>query len=257
MINGKKVVAIIQGRMTSSRLPGKILIDLQGMTSLEWMIRRVRMSEFIDEVVIATTTDESDDPVEAYCEEKVFFCYRGSMHDVLDRFYQAAFVHEAEICVRLTGDCPFVDPWMLDDNLRVFVETEPALDFAANRMPPPMTRTIPIGLDAEYCTMDGLTKVWKEAKQKHQREHVMPYFYENTDVFNILHIEHEPSYGDIRWTLDTPEDLIVLRTIATHFDGRYDFTWLEILDFYLAHPHLATLTSEVEHKTFLDTDKRS
>ena len=257
MIDGKRVVAIIQARMGSSRLPGKVLMDLGGMSALEWMVRRVRLSETIDEVVIATTMETSDDPIEAFCADYGVGCFRGSLHDVLDRFYQAAKKFEAEICVRLTGDCPFVDPWLLDENLNVFVKTEPALDFAANRLPPPMTRTVPIGLDAEYCTLAGLEKVWQEATAKHEREHVMPYFYEHPEIFNILHIENEENFGEVRWTLDTAADYAMFKLMATHFAGRFDFSWKEALDYYLAHPELAAMTEDVTHKTFLDTDERA
>lgn len=257
MIDERRVVAIVQARMGSSRLPGKVLMDLGGMSSLEWMVRRVRLSAYVDEVVIATTMEASDDPIEEFCAAQDVACFRGSLHDVLDRFYQAAKAHEAEICVRLTGDCPFVDPWLLDANLDVFVKTEPALDFAANRLPPPMTRTVPIGLDAEYCTFAGLEKVWAEAKEKHEREHVMPYFYEHPELFNILHIENEENWGDVRWTLDTAADYAMLQKMAAHFEGRFDFPWREALDYYLAHPELAAMTNAVVHKTFLDTDERA
>jgi len=252
----KKVVAIIQARMAASRLPGKVLKELGHKPVLGWMIARTRRAEWIDEVVIATTTDPGDDPVAAYCEAEGVAYSRGSMHDVLDRYYQAAKQYQADVIVRLTADCPFIDPAMLDDNLRAFFASEPRADFAANRLPPPFERTIPIGLDAEYCWFEGLETVWKEAKEKHQREHVMPFFYEHPARFTILHITHYPSYGHLRWTVDTPEDLALLRQIVAHFPGRDDFSWQEVLALVDAHPELGEINAGVRHKHYREVDDR-
>ncbi len=251
-----KVVAIIQARMAASRLPGKVLKELGHLPVIGWMVVRARRAELIDEVVIATTTEPSDDPVAAYCEEQGIEYTRGSMPDVLDRYYQAAKQHRADVIVRLTADCPFIDPEMLDDNLRIFLNADPTLDFAANRLPPPWERTVPIGLDAEYCWFEGLVTVWQEAKAKHQREHVMPFFYENPERFNILHITHQPSLGHLRWTVDTPEDLALLRQIVAYFPGRDDFSWLEVLEVVQEHPELGEINAEVRHKDYREVDER-
>ncbi|MBN1230604.1 MAG: glycosyltransferase family protein [Anaerolineales bacterium] len=250
------IVAIIQARMGSSRLPGKVLKPLGDKNALEWMLVRLGRSTLINQVVIATTDDPGDDLIQTYCEEHGVPCFRGSMFDVLDRIYYAAKLFQADVVIRLTGDCPFIDPEMLDSNLKEFLSAEPPLDFAANRLPPPFTRTIPIGLDAEYCTMTGLEKVWKEADQKHQREHVMPYFYENTDIFNIKHIENTPNYGEYRWTLDTPEDLVLLQKITELFPGRDDFSWLEILEKINEHPEITLLNENIHHKDYREVDER-
>jgi spore coat polysaccharide biosynthesis protein SpsF len=220
------------------------------------MLARVPRAELIDQVVVATTTDPSDDAVVAYCQEQDLAHYRGSMPDVLDRYYQAAKQFEAEVIVRLTADCPFIDPAMLDDNLHTFINAEPRLDFAANRLPPPYLRTTPIGLDAEYCWFDGLETAWQEAKARHQREHVMPFFYEQPDRFNILHITHTPEAGDQRWTVDTPEDLAFLRRIVEYFSGRDDFGWLEVLEVVQAHPELQEINAGVRHKDYREVDER-
>jgi len=251
-----KVVAIIQARMAASRLPGKVLKTLGHQPVLAWMMARTRRAQLIDEVVVATTTDPSDDPVAEYCQRQGVAFSRGSMHDVLDRYYQAAKAHQADVVVRLTADCPFIDPDLLDDNLRTFLQAEPKLDFAANRLPPPYRRTIPIGLDAEYCWFEGLETIWKEAREKHQREHVMPYFYEHPDRFRILHITHEPDFGDLRWTVDTPEDLELLRRIVAFFPDRDDFSWLEVLDLVQKHPELNQINAKIRHKDYREVDDR-
>jgi len=251
-----KVVAIIQARMAASRLPGKVLKPLGHLPVLGWMVVRARRAELIDEVVVATTVDNSDDPVAEYCREQGVAFTRGSMQDVLDRYYQAARQHRADVIVRLTADCPFIDPEMLDDNLRAFLSAYPKLDFAANRLPPPYTRTTPIGLDAEYCWFDGLETVWREADQKHQREHVMPFFYEHPERFNIRHLTIEPSFGHLRWTVDTPEDLTMLRRIVEYFPGRDDFYWREVLEVVEAHPELGEINADIRHKDYRETDER-
>jgi spore coat polysaccharide biosynthesis protein SpsF len=251
-----KVVAIIQARMAASRLPGKVLKPLGHLPVLGWMVVRARRAGRIGEVVVATTTDPSDDPVAVYCREQGVAFTRGSMQDVLDRYYQAAKQHCADVIVRLTADCPFIDPEMLDSNLREFLSADPKLDFAANRLPPPYTRTTPIGLDAEYCWFDGLETVWREADQKHQREHVMPYFYEHPERFNIRHLTIEPGYGYLRWTVDTPEDLALLRRIVEYFPGRDDFSWREVLEVVKAHPELGEINAGIRHKDYRETDNR-
>ena len=252
----KKNVAIIQARMDSSRLPGKVLLELGHLPVLGWVVRRARRANLIDQVVVATTTDPSDDPVAAYCIGEGIAITRGSMGDVLDRYYQSAKHFKADVIVRLTGDCPLIDPEMLDANLGEFLLADPPLDFAANRMPPPYQRTIPIGLDAEYCRFEGLEYVWKVASEKHQREHVMPYFYEHPEKFNILHITHDPDYGHYRWTVDTPADLELLRKIIAYFPGRDDFSWLEVLEVVQQHPELADLNTNIEHKDYREVDQR-
>ncbi len=252
----KKVVAIIQARMGSSRLPGKTLKTIGHMPALEWMIKRASRAELIDQVVVATTSDPGDDAVAKFCQAGNYDFHRGSTLDVLDRMYQAAKENQADVIVRLTGDCPFIDPAMLDSNLKIFLEAKPPLDFAANRLPPPFTRTIPIGLDAEYCYFSGLETIWKEAKEKHQREHVMPYFYEHPERFNILHIEHEPSYGDQRWTVDTAEDLALVREIVSHFPGRDDFNWIEVIELMKTYPELSEINVKTPHKDYREVDKR-
>jgi len=250
----RKVAAIIQARMASSRLPGKVLTMLGHQPALEWMINRVKRAKMIDQVIVATTTDPGDDAVEAFCAEKDVTCVRGDMFDVLDRIYQAAKKNDVDVIVRLTGDCPFIDPDMLDDLVGVFFDVEPALDFAANRLP--MDRTVPIGLDAEICSIEALEKAWQETTEKHHREHVMPYFYENPDKFNILHLKHDPEHGNLRWTLDTPEDLKMLQKVVDHFAGKDDFSWLEVLDLIEKNPEIQEINMDVRHKDYREVDDR-
>jgi len=247
------VVAIIQARMSATRLPGKVMADLGGRPALDWVVRRASRAKLIDQVVVATTTQSEDEKVAAFCKESGYECFRGSLQDVLDRYYQVALGAKADVVVRITGDCPLIDADMLDNNIHTFLRADPALDFAANRLPD--DRTIPIGLDVEICTFAALETAWREAKQPHQREHVMPFFYENPERFRSLHIKHQPDYGQYRWTLDTPEDLTLLREVVAAFEDDR-FSWQDVLALFEARPDLAEINAAVSHKNHLDVDTR-
>lgn len=246
-----KVVAIVQARMASSRLPGKVLKDLGGQPVLAWVVKRVGRARGVDQVVVATTVSPEDDVIEAFCAQNAVFCTRGSSHDVLDRYLQSAKESNADVIIRITGDCPLIDPKMISENLVTFLEKKPPLDFAANRLPG--DRTIPIGLDAEFCTRHALEIAWREAKESHQREHVMPFFYEQPDRFRIMHIKHSPNYGHLRWTLDTKEDLELLQTIVSRFDGD-NFSWKQVLSVFEQSPELAEINAAVHHKSQFDVE---
>ena len=249
-----RTVAIIQGRMASSRLPDKILMDINGKPMLAWVVDQVRKARLIDQVVVATTLDPSDNAVENYCQENHILCYRGSMHDVLDRFYQAARLFKADVVVRFTADCPLLDPQLVDRVLEEFFTA--GADFAANRLPPPFTRTYPIGLDTEVATFSALERAWKEATAKHDREHVMPYLYEVENRFKVVRVEYEKDFGWVRWTVDTQTDLELVRKLAVRIQDMPFFTWLDVLEIYLHEPGLAEINASVKHRTMFDVDER-
>ena len=248
------IVVFIQARLSSSRLPGKVLKDLGGQPLLVWAVERCRRAHSPSRVVVATTDDPADDPIAGLCQERGYEVFRGSQFDVLDRFYQAARSFGAEVIVRITADCPFIDPSLLDETVEAFLRLRP--DFAATRLPPPWKRTYPIGLDVEVCAFAGLERTWKEAVLKHEREHVMPYFYDQEGRFQLHILQHEPDFGRLRWTVDTPEDLELLRQIAARFPGRMDFSWGEILALLEREPELNQINAAVQHKTGLDVDAR-
>ncbi len=265
-----RVVAIIQGRMTSSRLPGKILADIAGQPMLARVYIRTSRAASITEAIFATTTDASDDPVAEYCDFSGIPFRRGSLYDVLDRYYQIAQAAGADVVVRITADCPVIDPALIDEVVRMV--TDAPYDFAANRLPPPWGRTYPIGLDVEACTFSVLEKAWQEAGEPQQREHVMPYFYEGVELktenrtlqtgvsprgFNIALLHHKNDFGDYRWTVDTPEDLEFIRQVYSRFDGRDDFSWKEVLDLVHDEPGLAGINANVQHRTLKDIDQRA
>lgn len=243
-----KTVAIIQARMTSTRLPGKVMKKVYGRTILERMIERVKKARTLNDVIIATTIDPSDDLIENLCQKLGVKIFRGSMKDVLDRFYQAAKLYDSDNIVRLTGDCPLIDPALIDEVVQALIRNK--ADFACNRLPPPFSRTYPIGLDVEACTFKALTNAWENSMEKHQREHVLPYLYEVPDRFKVIQLNYSKNMGDLRWTLDTPEDLLLLRRIYRYFKGRNDFSWLDVLSLYEETPALFMVNAKVKHKNF-------
>jgi len=266
--------------MGSSRLPGKVLLDLAGQPMLKRVVERTRRAKTIDRVVVATTTEPSDDPLVELCAQLGCACYRGSLYDVLDRYYQAARQFEANNIVRITADCPLIDPEVVDRTVRAFfgettkddvllsvtktgsnpLNQQPAhaqpYDFVANRLPLPWGRTYPIGLDTEVCTFTALETAWREAREKHQREHVMPFLYDNLTRFRVLLVNHPENFGTLRWTVDTAEDLEALRQIYARFPGRDDFSWLEVLALYQREPQLAQINAQVQHKHYQQVDER-
>jgi len=249
-----RTVAIIQARMGSSRLPGKVLKDLGGRPMLVWVVERARRARLVDAVVVATTVEPADDPIEALCQERGYACWRGHPYDVLDRYYQAARHYQAEIIVRLTADCPLLDPGLVDATVQALLDQ--GADFAANRLPPPWHRTYPIGLDTEVCTWEALERAWREAQAPHHREHVMPYLYEQPGRFRVVILDAEEDFGHLRWTVDTPEDLEVVRRLLDLLGKRDDFTWRDVLALWQAHPELAAINAGVSHHSYQDVDSR-
>jgi len=272
-----QTVAIIQARMGSSRLPGKVLLDLAGKSMIQHVIERTQRAETVDTVLVATTTEPSDDPVAAFATSLGISCYRGSLHDVLDRYYQAARPLQPDVIVRITADCPLIDPALIDQTAQLITDNCSLItDFACNRLPPPFTRSFPIGLDVEVCTFAALERAWKESTATFHREHVMPFLYEGVALsspelttdncllstgisprgFRIAQLHHQPDYGSLRWTVDTPEDLNFMREIFARLNDNPDFTWYDVLEIIHKEPELSHINAAVRHKTMTEVDER-
>lgn len=275
-----KTVAIIQARMGSSRLPGKVLLEIAGKPMIQHVIERTRRAQTVDLVAIATTTDPADDPVAAFAVSMGIPYTRGSLHDVLDRYYQAAQVHQADVVVRVTADCPVVDPLLIDQTVELLSQPgQTPADFSCNRLPPPFGRSIPIGLDIETCTFAALQRAWREADAAFHREHVLPFLYEGTHFtdrlphprvaalsvarglsqrhFQIAQLHHQPDHGGQRWTVDTPEDLSFIRQVFARLEGRPDFNWYDVLEIVQKDPGLSAINQHVQHKQMTDVDPRT
>ena len=233
--------------MGSTRLPGKVLLDIAGEPMLARVLGRAGRAHTLGELVLATTTDHADDPIVELCRLRGISSYRGHPTDVLDRFYRAAQRFGAEVIVRLTGDCPLLDASVVDQTVQAFLEAEQPVDMAANRFPG--DRTFPIGLDTEVCSFAALERAWREARAPHEREHVMPFLYDPPGRFRVLHVRGDRNLGDLRWTVDTAEDLEFVRQVYAHFSPREDFGWTEVLDLVDAHPEIASINAHVPHKS--------
>ena len=247
-------LGIAQARFGSSRLPGKVLEPIGGTPMLRWSLDRLAAASTIDRVVLATTTERSDDPVARLAEDLGFEVVRGSVFDVLDRFHDALQAHpDADVIVRITADCPFLDPALVDDVVDLLRRR--GADFASNRLPPPFPRTYPVGLDVEACTRAALETAWRDATAKHHREHVMPYLYESTGLFSVALLDLEEDLSSYRWTVDTPRDLAAARAIADRLTPG-DLSWRSILAIVGADPALRELNAMEEQKTLGATDTR-
>jgi spore coat polysaccharide biosynthesis protein SpsF len=242
---GERVVAIVQARMGSTRLPGKVLADLAGRTMLARVVRRASRAARVDEVVVATTARPGDEPIVAECARLAVPCFRGSERDVLDRYHQAAAACEAEVVVRLTADCPLVDPEVIDRVIAAFFAEAP--DYASNVL----RRTYPRGLDTEVMSRSALARACREAKQPYQRTHVTPYIYQNPESFRLLAVTNGRDESAHRWTVDSPDDLEFARAVYRRMEGDA-FSWHDVLRLLDHQPHLADMNRHVRHKTLAE-----
>jgi spore coat polysaccharide biosynthesis protein SpsF (cytidylyltransferase family) len=220
--------------MGSSRLPGKVLADLAGRPVLWHVIRRVRQARRVDEVIVATSISQADDPLERFCIETGMKLIRGSEHDVLDRFYQTAVAFQAERIVRLTADCPLIDPDVMD---RVIgAHGSGVFDYVSNVI----HYTYPDGLDVEVFSMRAMAQAWREAVKPADREHVTPYL-RFSNRFRTCNLTHDPDLSHHRWSIDEPADLEFIRRIYAAFDGSHKFRLPDILDLLSRRPELQRL----------------
>lgn len=231
-------VALIQARMGSSRFPGKVLQDLSGHPMLWHVVDRVRRASTVDKVVVATTDHAVDDPIARFCEQDGIGCFRGSEQDVLDRFYRAAQANGADVVIRITADCPLIDPAIIDKVVARFERGD--CDYASNAI----RYTYPDGLDTEVFSFAVLERAWREASKPSEREHVTPYL--RTDKFHTANVESEipVSPARYRWTVDHPADLEFVRRVYEAFPRDAMFGFREIFELLKERPDLATIQAE-------------
>jgi spore coat polysaccharide biosynthesis protein SpsF len=238
MIAKRKVTAIFQVRMGSTRLPGKALVNIHGKPLLQHVVERVRRSKYIDEIVLATTTREDDQAIVQLAKEWTLKCYAGSEEDVLDRFYQAGRNFSAEIIVRITPDDPFKDPEIIDKALEILDSEKEAIEYVTNTLPP----TYPIGLDIEVFFFDALRKAWQEARKPSEREHVTPYIWTHPEIFCLRNFSYVRDISHFRWTLDNEKDLLFTREIYKRiYETKPDFLMDDILEILSREPELAKI----------------
>lgn len=230
--------------MGSSRLPGKVMLDLGGRPVLERVVNRARRIAGVDEVVVACATLPQDDVLQAACREWGVPVFRGSDDDVLERFRGAAEAHDADACVRITSDCPLLDPGVSGEIVRRFREADPPVDYASNKIP----QSFPRGLDTEVFTRAALERAAAQAVEPYQRAHVTIYMYEHPERFRLLSVTSDVARADWRWTLDTADDLAFLRRVYDRLGPGDGFAWTQVLELLRREPELMEINRHVVQK---------
>lgn len=233
------IIAIIQARLGSTRLPGKVLLDLEDKTVLERVIERVKASKLITDVVVATTIRKEDLRIVKLCADIGTSVYCGSVDDVLDRYYQAARLFKADHIVRITSDCPLIDPVVIDAVIKLHFLDE--ADYTTNII----KETYPDGEDVEVFTFEALRKTWKNANLASEREHVTPYLRKNP-AFKIASLESKKDLSHKRWTLDNPEDYEFIKLIYENLYNKNQlFGMEEILKFIDKNPEVEKINKSI------------
>jgi spore coat polysaccharide biosynthesis protein SpsF len=241
------IVAIIQARMGSTRLPGKVLKDIAGKPVLWHEINRLKETKLINEIVVATTRKAEDQQIITLAADSGVKSYAGNEEDVLDRYYQAAKKYRADVIVRVTSDCPLLDPDIVDEVIRYFSEN--TFDYVSNTWASAQgdsKQTYPVGLDTEVFSFEALKRAWKEAKLPSEREHVTPYIWKNSKLFKIGHVGYRKDLYYMRWTLDYDKDLLFIREVYKQLSNRgLTFRSGEIISLLEKNPELLDLNKGV------------
>lgn len=226
-----KVIAIVQARMGSTRLPNKVMKPINGVPMIELLLARLSRSKEVDKIVVATSVDATNQPLAEHVRALGYGCEQGSESDVLERYVQAARAHQAEVVVRITGDCPLVDPGLVDECIRRFRAAN--VDYFSNTNPP----SYPDGLDIEVVTLAALERAMEESSKPYDREHVTPYVRES-GRFNTANMQNSEDLSALRWTVDEQADFDVVRNVFEHFAPEICFTWEKTLGLQRSQPKL-------------------
>lgn len=237
-----KIIAIIQARTGSTRLPGKVLLKINSKSVLEHVVGRVMRSRLISKTIVATTIEDEDLQIVKICALKKIPVFCGSMNDVLDRYYQAARLHNPDQIVRITSDCPLIDSEIIDLIIKKHLETR--ADYTANTL---LKETYPDGEDVEIFTMASLKKAWGEARLSSEREHVTPYIRNHPEKFKLNNVKNSENLNDKRWTLDNPEDFKFIKKIYSFlYQENPNFGMPEILKLLKRHPRLELINNRIK-----------
>jgi len=232
-----KIIAIIQARMGSTRLPGKMMKLLNDKPLIWYVINKVKQTKFIDKVILATSKDENNIPLIEEVKKYGMDYFIGEEADVLDRYYQCAKQFEADVIVRVTGDCPLIDSAVIDKVIKIFKEND--IDYATNTLPP----TYPDGLDVEVFSFETLEKTWKEASLKSEREHVTAYIRKHKEMFKCINLENDENLSNLRLTVDENEDLIFMNKLV-NIIGSDNYDLKKILDVIKKNPELLKINNK-------------
>ncbi|RDW20775.1 cytidylyltransferase domain-containing protein [Oceanobacillus chungangensis] len=242
-----KVIGIIQARMTSTRLPGKVMKTVNGTTLLEYQLERVKRSKRLDQIIVATTNNGTEQPIVDLCRDLNITIYQGSEEDVLERYYQTAKKHHADIIVRMTSDCPLIDPKVIDKIIKFYLDNN--YDYVSNTQ----IRSFPRGMDTEVFSMDNLEAAYLKASEDYEKEHVTPYFYLNPNLYSIGQFVSKPDTSKYRLTVDTEEDFELISTLIKElYPVNPLFTLNDIIEEMQNQPHLIDINKHIVQKELRD-----
>lgn len=241
---------IVQARMTSTRLPGKVLMPLGGRPMLACLVERLRRVSLADRIIIATTTNATDDVIAKFCEDNAVDCYRGSEHDVLSRYAEAAQHYGADTVVRITSDCPLLDPALVDRVISAYRDGD--VDYASNMIEP----TWPYGMAVEVFSRNVLLDAHNESVDAAEREHVTPFIYWHPERYVLKSVKLDRNLSDHRWTVDTPEDYELIKLIYTEvYPNNPEFNMEDVLAVMDRHPDWKKINQHIEQKQPKHTPK--
>jgi spore coat polysaccharide biosynthesis protein SpsF len=233
------VNAILQARFSSTRLPGKVLKRIVIIPMLALQIERIKTAKLIDKIIVATSIEQSDDGISELCKRLSIPCFRGSLDDVLDRFYHATICFPSDHIVRLTGDCPLIEPKIIDQVIALHIKEK--ADYTSNCFTP----CLPDGLDVEVFTNKALMQSWKQAKKPSEREHVTQYIRNHNELFTLADYQHSPDLSIHRWTVDEPSDFELVKKIyQSLYPSKKNFTMEDILALLKQQPDLIELNNQ-------------
>lgn len=237
--------------MSSSRLPGKVMLPVAGAPMLARQLERLRRSKGIERLVVATSTGSDDDAIEQLCDESGTECFRGDLEDVLDRYYQAASHYRAGTIIRLTADCPLADPEVIDRLIAFYEGSE--FDYASNII----ERTWPRGLDAEIMSFETLERTWQDAERQPEREHVTLYIYRHPERFRLGSFTGDADRSHLRWTVDEVADLeMVRRVYGALYPDNPAFTTADVLEYLDRNPDVAAINTQIRQKPVAQGEAR-
>ncbi|HIK32263.1 MAG TPA: glycosyltransferase family protein [Oscillatoriales cyanobacterium M4454_W2019_049] len=240
-----KIVIIVQARMTSTRLPGKVLKQVLGKPLLEYQIERLHRVQLADEIVIATTTKATDDPIVELCDRLSIPYFRGSEEDVLARYHGAAKAHQADVIVRVTSDCPLIDPQAIDRVIQSYIDDR--YDYVSNCI----ERTYPRGMDTEVFSFKALNEAFLEATAKPDREHVTPFIHRQPDRYKLGSVLYNQNCSQHRWTVDTPEDFALIQKILESlYPQNPEFSLEDCLELFDRYPEWSKINAHIEQKQY-------
>ena len=238
-----KVICVTMARMSSGRLPGKTLMDVEGRPLFEYHLKRLQSAKKIDEIIVATTQNKADDILAEYCNNQPIKCFRGSEEDVLSRYYHCAELLNADLIVRVTGDCPLIDPTLIDQVVDHF-ENQTGCDYAHLDV-----TKFPRGFDCEIFTREALEQAHHEAMLPYEREHVTSFIYNHPERYKISTFSMEKDYSNLRFCVDEIDDLTLIREIAQYFgDKIFHVSWQNIIEEVLRHPDWEAINRNVAQR---------